>query len=77
MYRQFPEFAYATLRGLLNAAASDHNVFLIYLGGTLVGGRRGLGKAMLFHVAVRRLDDALALWVRQTERIAQSIDDER
>lgn len=77
MYRKFPEFALATLRGLLSAAVSDHNVFLLYLGGALSGGRRGLGKAMLLHVAAMRLDDVLKLWVIQTNKIAQAIDDER
>lgn len=67
--RDLPEFALAVLTGLKNAITTDPDVFLMTFAGILLGGRRGLGKALLFFIAVRRGDQVAAAFATKLDQI--------
>jgi hypothetical protein len=58
--KDFLEFAAGTGLGVVKAASSDHDVFLMAVTGGLLGCRsprlRGLGKALGMFVIARRVD---------------------
>jgi hypothetical protein len=64
---------WAVLKGLGNASTSDVSVFLLALVGILLGGRRGLGKALLTYVLLHRADQYGHLYASKMDRIAQVI----
>lgn len=57
--REFPAFLAGLTAGLYRALLTDPDVFLLFLGGGLLGSgrrRRGMGAATLLYVTFRRLD---------------------
>lgn len=57
------------LKELWQTVRTDVDVFLMLVAGLLLGGRRGLGKALLFYIAVRRGDQVAAAYATKLDQI--------
>lgn len=70
MASDFRQFAISVLRGVGQAATSDPDVFLLLFAG-LLGGPKGVSRALFILVAARRGDQYAGLVASKLDQIAR------